>query len=159
MSLLTVVGNFVNYVQSLNMWLYFIRKENSMLRCASQAFLCRELTGALLEPNICASHSSVSLLHETLNPENQLKYTQTFILKIPTAKTQGVLTVPKVWNWTLWMCLTNAARKNNTNLREIQIHSWCNRARWFSQCQYSHCVEEIWPSPLKHWLVLYCMHV
>lgn len=67
-----------------------------MSPCASQAFLCWELTGALLEPNICASHSSVSLLHETLNPENQLKHTQAFILKIPTAKTQGVLTLPRV---------------------------------------------------------------
>ncbi len=67
-----------------------------MFPSASQAFLCRELTGALLEPNICASHISISLLPETLNPENQLKHTQAFILKIPTAKTQGVSTVPRV---------------------------------------------------------------
>lgn len=67
-----------------------------MFPSASQAFLCRELTGAPLEPNICASHSSVSLLTETLNPENQLKHTKAFILKIPIAKTQGVLTVPRV---------------------------------------------------------------
>lgn len=100
---------------------------------ASQAFLCRELTGVLLEPNICASHSSVSLLHETLNPDNQPKHIQAFILKIPAAKTQGVLTVHKVWNWRLGMCLTNAARKNNTHLRsgEIQGHSWCDEALWF----------------------------
>lgn len=94
------------------------------LPSASQAFLCRELTGALLEPNICASHSSVSLLHETLNPDNQPKHIQAFILKIPAAKTQGVLT---------GCVLTNAARKNNTHLRsgEIQGHSWCDEALWF----------------------------
>lgn len=73
-----------------------MRKEYSMFPCASQAFLCRELTGAFLEPNICASHSSVSLLLETLNPENQFKHTPAFILKIPSAKTQGVLTVPRL---------------------------------------------------------------
>lgn len=116
------------------MWLYFIRKEQSMFPLASQAFLCRELTGVLLKPNICASHSSVSLLLETLNPENQLKHTQAFILKIPTAKTRGVLTVPRVWNWTLWKCLTNAARKNNTHRRssEIQIHSKCKLCDFLS---------------------------
>lgn len=67
---------------------YILLEKSSPLPCASQAFLCRELT--------CASHSSVSLLLETLNPANQLKHTQTFILKIPTAETQGVLTLPNV---------------------------------------------------------------
>lgn len=39
-----------------------------------------------------------ALIHypETLNPENQLKHTQAFILKIPAAKTQGVLNEPRV---------------------------------------------------------------
>lgn len=68
---------------------YIVLERSTLFPCASQAFLCRELTGALLEPNICASHSSVSFPPETLNPENQLKHTQAFILKIPTAKLKG----------------------------------------------------------------------
>lgn len=142
MSVLTMEIKWCPILQTCD---YILLEQSTPLPCASQAFLCRELTGALLEPNICASHSSVSLLHETLNPENQLKHTLAFILKIPTAKkTQGVLTVPKVWNWTLWMCLTNAARKNNTHPRskEVQIHSWCNEALWFSQCHTTVAVLE-----------------
>lgn len=113
---------------------YILLEASLPLPGASQTFLCRELTGALLEPNICASHSPVSLLHETLNPDNQPKHIQAFILKIPTAKTRGVLTVHKGWNWRLWTCSTNAAGKNNTHLRsgEIQGHSWCDEALWFS---------------------------
>lgn len=113
---------------------YILLEASPPLPGASQTFLCRELTGALLEPNICASHSSVSLLHETLNPDNQPKHIQAFILKIRTAKTRRVLTVHKGWNWILWTCSTNAAGKNNTHLRsgEIQGHSWYNEALWFS---------------------------
>lgn len=69
---------------------YILLEASLPLPRASQTFLCRELTGALLEPNICASHSPVSLLHETLNPDNQPKHIQAFILKIPTAKTRGL---------------------------------------------------------------------
>lgn len=68
---------------------YILLEASLPLPSASQTFLCRELTGALLEPNISASHSPVSLLHETLNPDNQPKHIQAFILKIPTAKTCG----------------------------------------------------------------------
>ena len=56
-----------------------LERIQSVFPGASQEFLCRELTGVPLKPNICASHSSVSLLPETLNPENQLKHTQAFI--------------------------------------------------------------------------------
>lgn len=64
--------------------------------------------------HLCFSHF-ISLLTETLNPENQLKHTKGFILRIPTVKTQGVSTVPRVRNWTLWTCWTNSAGKNNTH--------------------------------------------
>lgn len=126
------------------MWLYFIRKERPTPLCQSGI----PLQGV----DLC----SVSLLLETLNPANQLKHTQTFILKIPTAKTQGVLTVPNVWKWTFWMCLTNAARKNNTHLRptEIQIHSWCNKALWFPQCQTAVAG---WEKSDPHLLPLVCI--
>lgn len=100
------------------MRLYFIRIERRMLPCASQAFLCRELTG----PNICV-HSPPS--PETLNLENLLKHTRAFILKIRTTKTQKVLIEPGVRNRTLWICLKIAAKKKSTHLMstEIQTHS------------------------------------
>lgn len=68
---------------------YILLDASLPLPGASQTFLCRELTGALLEANICASHRPVSLLHETLNPHNQPKHIQAFILKIPTARHTG----------------------------------------------------------------------
>lgn len=67
-------------------WLYFIRNEPSVLLCASRAFLSRELTGALLEPNIHVSHRSVSFPYETLNPENQLKHTGDIYFENPRSK-------------------------------------------------------------------------
>lgn len=68
------------------MWLYFIRKEHSALLCANRAFLSRELTGVLLEPNIRLSHRSISLPQETLNPENQLKQATDIYFENPRIK-------------------------------------------------------------------------
>lgn len=111
---------------------YILLEASLPLAGASQTFLCRELTGALLEPNIWASHSAVSLLHETLNPDNQPKHIQAFILKIPTAKTRGVLTVHRGWNWRLWTCSTNAGGKNNTHPRSWRDPGTFLMKRWSS---------------------------
>lgn len=107
------------------MRLYFIRIEHRMLPCASQAFLCRELTGPkyLCFTQLCFITPLPT--PETLNLENLLKHTRAFILKIRTTKTQKVLIEPGVRNWTLWICLKIAAKKKSTHLMstEIQTHS------------------------------------
>lgn len=113
--------------------------------CVSKAFLCRQLTGALLEPNICDSHSCFIAGWNTW----PRKYTQTFIWKIRSASTHGGLVegLAVLWVWTraLWMCLTNAVSKNNTqgHLRTFRTQIWnlwvfC----FFSLSHNSHCVAQ-----------------
>lgn len=85
--------------------------------------------------HLCFSQARFITPRNTKPPDNQPKHFQAFILKIPTAKTRrGLDWAQKGWNWRLLDMLNNAAGKNNTHLwsGEIQGHSWCDEALWFS---------------------------